>query len=408
MLQDEDDEFVLGSRLDRIRVVERLGPTLENLLCKGSPWKFRGCSRIDCFPCQHGEGAWGDCESESVNYTISCLECKKKGKDVEYLGESARTMYDRGAEHLNDLLTQAKGKPLWEHVREDHDGEIQTSWFRMKLVKKSRSALQRQIREALEIEGSGAEVVLNRKGEWNGSRIPRIRVEVGDRIDEGETKLRSDKDEEKKYLRMIRDNFKKSCSEKRKVASDSDTEMKGAKKMKLERQLLETSPTVSTDNNPLITYEFVDLDKACKEAEAEEEAATTTEDIEAKEAQATENIREVVSLNETVYFVCPLDDKEEELWPENDVLVEVAKEEDLKTRLEEVMKTNLVFWARDILLQAVSQKIQERTNVRNWSKKILQDLIKQVPQVVRMKMITCKIVDDVGDCVKPEVKDEEG
>ena len=131
-------------------------------------------------------GAGGDCESENVNYLIECLDCKKKGKEVEYIGESARTMYDRGNEHLNDLLTENKGKPLWEHVKEEHEGEVRTSSFKMKLIKKNKSALQRQIREALEIEGSGAEVVLNMKGEWNGSRIPRIRVEVGDKISEDE------------------------------------------------------------------------------------------------------------------------------------------------------------------------------------------------------------------------------
>ena len=82
---------------------------------------------------------------------------------MEYIGETARTIFDRGNEHLNDLISHTKGKPLWEHVMEVHDGKFEVDWFKMKLVMKHRTALQRQIREALEIEGSGAEIILNKK-----------------------------------------------------------------------------------------------------------------------------------------------------------------------------------------------------------------------------------------------------
>ena len=67
---------------------------------------------------------------------------------------------------------------------DEHEGLFEPSWFKMKLVMKHQTALQRQIREALDIEGSGAEIVLNKKNEWNGSRIPRIRVEVADTLEE--------------------------------------------------------------------------------------------------------------------------------------------------------------------------------------------------------------------------------
>ena len=115
-LLDPDDEFVIGTRQKRIKVIERVGPTLESLLCKASPWKFAGCNRESCFPCQHGGGSGGECDSEGVTYSISCLECKKEGRIVEYIGETARTIYDRGNEHLSNLIGKKKGKPLWEHI----------------------------------------------------------------------------------------------------------------------------------------------------------------------------------------------------------------------------------------------------------------------------------------------------
>ena len=122
IIQETDDEFVLGTRYKRIKVVERVGPTLEQILCKPSPWKFQGCTRNECFPCQHGGGAGGDCQREGVTYTIHCLECRKAGRDVEYVGETSRTTFERGSQHVNDLENEVSGKPLWEHVKEDHGG----------------------------------------------------------------------------------------------------------------------------------------------------------------------------------------------------------------------------------------------------------------------------------------------
>ena len=113
-----------------------------------------------------------------------CLECRRQKIEVEYVGETARTCYERGDQHLRDLIGKVTGKPLWEHAREEHRGEVRREWYKMTLVKKHQTALQRQIREALSIEGSAADVVLNKKCEWNGSRIPRLRVEVGTELNE--------------------------------------------------------------------------------------------------------------------------------------------------------------------------------------------------------------------------------
>ena len=39
LVQEVDDEFVLGTYHKRIKVVERVGPTLEDILCRASPWR---------------------------------------------------------------------------------------------------------------------------------------------------------------------------------------------------------------------------------------------------------------------------------------------------------------------------------------------------------------------------------
>ena len=80
---------------------------------------------------------------------------------------------------MSDLIGEVQGKPLWEHAKEEHGGGVKTSWYKMTLTKTHRTALQRQMQEALNIENSRADLVLNKKSEWNGSKIPRLRVEVG-------------------------------------------------------------------------------------------------------------------------------------------------------------------------------------------------------------------------------------
>ena len=74
-------------------------------------------------------------------------------------------------------------------------------------------------------------------------------------------------------------------------------------------------------------------------------------------------------------------------------MVAVAQEEDRKSRMEELVKANLVFWARDLLMKAVSLKIDTRASIHSWSKKIIVDLVKKVPQVKSLKDLVNMIVD---------------
>ena len=69
--------------------------------------------------------------------------------------------------------------PLWEHSREAHGGTLCEEDFQMKVLKTYRTPLQRQIGEALLIESMSwtCDLVLNNNGEWNGRKVPRIRLE---------------------------------------------------------------------------------------------------------------------------------------------------------------------------------------------------------------------------------------
>ena len=59
------------------------------------------CGRFDCLPCT-SEGL-GSCRSVGVNYDIYCCECEEIDDEKLYHGQTARTGYIRGEEHLEDV-----------------------------------------------------------------------------------------------------------------------------------------------------------------------------------------------------------------------------------------------------------------------------------------------------------------
>ena len=185
LLQEADDKFTRGKGMGRIKMVERGGTTLKDILCKNNPWAAEGCGRgQDCFPCRGEAGKCGRCQQEGIVYRITCEECKTRGICSEYIGESSRTAYLRGGEHLADLETKNTKSPLWKHCVEHHDRAVVN--FSMRVIRGHRTALTRQVHESVAIESSKADILLNSKSEYNGSKIPRIVIEVGDQLEEDE------------------------------------------------------------------------------------------------------------------------------------------------------------------------------------------------------------------------------
>ena len=53
----------------------------------------------------------------------------------------------------------------------------------MKIQKTHRTPLGRQVAEGVEINRCEADIIMNSKGEWNGSRLPRMIIERGEKIE---------------------------------------------------------------------------------------------------------------------------------------------------------------------------------------------------------------------------------
>ena len=129
----------------KVKMVEKAGTKLVDMLHQSDPWQGGDCGREGCLLCRtkvENEGKdRQDCTQRSVVYETWCLNCEKtdteekedtEGEDrgdkkekrkvnvplYKYIGESARSAYERGLEHMRDY-TEMK---LESHMMKLHHG----------------------------------------------------------------------------------------------------------------------------------------------------------------------------------------------------------------------------------------------------------------------------------------------
>ena len=161
----------LGFRTRR-KYVEMQGRTVGESLIRKDPNPVE-CGRRECFCCRSAPGA---CSRQGAVYMITCTKCKATGVDTAYYGESARTLYDRGEEHLRALECKSMESPLWEHHLEAH-GDQEDPHFEMKPVTYAASPLVRQCLEARMILDNAHKNLMNRRGEWGQNLPPKLTIE---------------------------------------------------------------------------------------------------------------------------------------------------------------------------------------------------------------------------------------
>ena len=185
-------------------MVERAGMKLQDLLVK-DPWKGKDCGRENCFPCttklRKEKGSMKDCTKRNLIYEIKCTTCEEKAhKQIEdefedaeivkerkkearlykYIGETSRSAYERGFEHLDKLASLSTQSMMLRHMVDQHEGEDmgKVKWD-MEIKEFKKSAFERQIKEGVLIQReSEKHNILNSKSEWNQSTIPRLATRV--------------------------------------------------------------------------------------------------------------------------------------------------------------------------------------------------------------------------------------
>ena len=125
-------EGILGFR---IKIVERAGTSLKNLLPNTNPWSGSHCSRKECITCNQGAGELPDCTRRSVVYENVCLSCNpeaiKKGElktwnttsQSLYIGETSRSIQERAFEHHEGMRKHHEDNHMYKHWVLQHRGE---------------------------------------------------------------------------------------------------------------------------------------------------------------------------------------------------------------------------------------------------------------------------------------------
>ena len=173
----------------RVRISERAGTPLSSLL--SNPWGGQSCRRKEgeCYPCHQNSEVKEPCTLRNVLYESECGSCNQLGNQSErdkdtlsdtrmpsiYVGESARSLAERSREHWGDFNKGKIESHMYTHWQEAHRGEDPSPHFNFRVVKSFKSALSRQVAEAVRIQLRGS--VLNVKGLYNRSKLTRLVVD---------------------------------------------------------------------------------------------------------------------------------------------------------------------------------------------------------------------------------------
>ena len=213
----------------RIKLVERAGDKIIDLLHRSDPWDDRDCERHDCVlcACAGEKEKKGTCKKRNIVYETFCVDCGLKGdnendkeKDndnnkkgeykYKYIGETNRSGYERGKEHWDQKRNFSEKSHILKHCLIHHkEKNPEEVVFGMKIRKQYKTALERQIGEAvaiLEEKEKGTEL-MNSKSEFNRCSLPRITADDSKELLE---MLKEDDEADKEIKASIR------CMRKRK------------------------------------------------------------------------------------------------------------------------------------------------------------------------------------------------
>ena len=188
----QEGEVEIGGRTDfRVRMAEAAGTPLSLILTNNNPWGNMDCERQDCVPCGQPDEKRIDCKKRNIMYESYCTVCNpeeaKRGKMDEitflkagrgiYVGESARSLYERTKEHMADRVGLKEESHQVKHWLTEHRELQEPPPFKYRLVRTFKDPMSRQLSEAVRIELRG-EGILNSKAEFNRCKVPRLKIDL--------------------------------------------------------------------------------------------------------------------------------------------------------------------------------------------------------------------------------------
>ena len=181
----------------RVKVAERAGRPIGSMFPLTSLWEGAQCGRELCVTCNQEVEEMPPCSKKNLVYENICLQCNpgaSKGGELEtvkegapsiYIGETSRSIFERSREHWEGARKWEDKNHMVQHQKIEHGGE-QEPVFAMKVIRFYKTALARQVAEAVRIRRRGGEgAILNSRGEFNRSHIPRLKIEETEHPDDG-------------------------------------------------------------------------------------------------------------------------------------------------------------------------------------------------------------------------------
>ena len=170
------EEEINHRNKERIKIVEKSGENLENILCKKNPFKTENCTEKFCPLCKNGNDELKmACNTNNVGYSWVCNTCKGRDKLRVYEGETSRSARLRGIEHIKSFNHKRADSVLLKHKILEHEKEDVD--FEMKITGVFKDALTRQADEAVRIHGRKNNELLNSKSEFNHPPVARVVIE---------------------------------------------------------------------------------------------------------------------------------------------------------------------------------------------------------------------------------------
>ena len=121
-------------------------------------------------------------EEEAAGDKDKLQQLKNKIRLYKYVGESSRSMFERGWEHVADYENLSTKSHMLKHVVEIHpEEELMKIQFGIKIIKTAKTSFERQIFESVEIQENRHHHLLNSRSEYNRCAVPRLTCKLGDK-----------------------------------------------------------------------------------------------------------------------------------------------------------------------------------------------------------------------------------
>ena len=163
---------------ERIKMVEKGGYKIKNMLVKKNPFAKTKCHEKWCPMCPEKYGKFKlPCNTNNTGYRWICRTCQQNKNLVKvYEGETSRSIRIRSLEHIKALEGKKSHSFLYKHQIMEHTDDENVE-FGLEITGVYHDALSRQANEAVRISSRKNSEILNSKSEFNHPPTARVVIE---------------------------------------------------------------------------------------------------------------------------------------------------------------------------------------------------------------------------------------